>query len=142
GDPHDHRVVERRALPQRRPGLGGDGVVGVEPAQLALSEGRVQLDLVDRGNGAGLGDQGAQVVDGEIGDADGTDPALTLEFLEGAEGVDEAARPGHRPVDQIQIDMVETQSGEAGVEDRKSTRLNSSHVKISYAVFCLKKKTS
>src|SRR5690606_40729175 len=29
-------------------------------------------------------------------------------------------------------------SGPAG--DRKSTRLNSSHVKISYAVFCLKKK--
>src|SRR5690606_40114972 len=26
--------------------------------------------------------------------------------------------------------------------DRKSTRLNSSHVKISYAVFCLKKKTA
>src|SRR5690606_37648055 len=26
------------------------------------------------------------------------------------------------------------------IEDRKSTRLNSSHVKISYAVFCLKKK--
>src|SRR5690606_32630494 len=29
---------------------------------------------------------------------------------------------------------------EAGTPDRKSTRLNSSHVKISYAVFCLKKK--
>src|SRR5690606_41423764 len=28
----------------------------------------------------------------------------------------------------------------AGRRDRKSTRLNSSHVKISYAVFCLKKK--
>src|SRR5438067_7917012 len=27
-------------------------------------------------------------------------------------------------------------------EDRKSTRLNSSHVSISYAVFCLKKKNS
>src|SRR5690554_7640152 len=27
------------------------------------------------------------------------------------------------------------------VLDRKSTRLNSSHVRISYAVFCLKKKT-
>src|SRR5207302_8379591 len=26
------------------------------------------------------------------------------------------------------------------LRDRKSTRLNSSHVKISYAVFCLKKK--
>src|SRR5438874_8854026 len=28
----------------------------------------------------------------------------------------------------------------AGGRDRKSTRLNSSHVEISYAVFCLKKK--
>src|SRR3712207_7179351 len=28
------------------------------------------------------------------------------------------------------------------VVDRKSTRLNSSHANISYAVFCLKKKTS
>src|SRR5947208_12488760 len=28
----------------------------------------------------------------------------------------------------------------AGLEDRKSTRLNSSHQIISYAVFCLKKK--
>src|SRR5258708_28832135 len=28
-----------------------------------------------------------------------------------------------------------------GLEDRKSTRLNSSHQIISYAVFCLKKKT-
>src|SRR5436305_5671090 len=30
----------------------------------------------------------------------------------------------------------------AHVQDRKSTRLNSSHVRTSYAVFCLKKKTS
>src|SRR5437868_4191018 len=29
---------------------------------------------------------------------------------------------------------------ETEIEDRKSTRLNSSHVSISYAVFCLKKK--
>src|SRR2546430_13374499 len=29
---------------------------------------------------------------------------------------------------------------EAAVQDRKSTRLNSSHSQISYAVFCLKKK--
>src|SRR5699024_11360112 len=28
------------------------------------------------------------------------------------------------------------------ITDRKSTRLNSSHVSISYAVFCLKKKTT
>src|SRR5690348_17821520 len=30
---------------------------------------------------------------------------------------------------------------ELGYQDRKSTRLNSSHPSISYAVFCLKKKT-
>src|SRR5258705_6062386 len=29
---------------------------------------------------------------------------------------------------------------ETGLQDRKSTRLNSSHLGISYAVFCLKKK--
>src|SRR3989442_10005909 len=42
-------------------------------------------------------------------------------------------------------DRVRTQDEERGGEsrwrrDRKSTRLNSSHVRISYAVFCLKKK--
>src|SRR5688572_31301586 len=30
--------------------------------------------------------------------------------------------------------------GQRDVQDRKSTRLNSSHSQISYAVFCLKKK--
>src|SRR5690349_23458117 len=37
-------------------------------------------------------------------------------------------------------DLREEETTPAG-EDRKSTRLNSSHVEISYAVFCLKKKT-
>src|SRR5256885_6962064 len=36
-------------------------------------------------------------------------------------------------------DQVNAQFG-SGVADRKSTRLNSSHLVISYAVFCLKKK--
>src|SRR5690606_40679475 len=42
---------------------------------------------------------------------------------------------------RIKFLALEKNSG-AGVarKDRKSTRLNSSHVKISYAVFCLKKK--
>src|SRR5256885_9161506 len=34
-----------------------------------------------------------------------------------------------------------TAGGHIHPEDRKSTRLNSSHLVISYAVFCLKKKT-
>src|SRR3712207_8712210 len=36
--------------------------------------------------------------------------------------------------------LVEGRGDRLGVQDRKSTRLNSSHANISYAVFCLKKK--
>src|SRR6266498_1999751 len=39
-----------------------------------------------------------------------------------------------------QLTRLEVVGGEQRVQDRKSTRLNSSHVRISYAVFCLKKK--
>src|SRR5690625_704861 len=37
-------------------------------------------------------------------------------------------------------DTIGSRYGLSADEDRKSTRLNSSHVAISYAVFCLKKK--
>src|SRR5437588_4050497 len=43
-------------------------------------------------------------------------------------------RQHHRPAPQPVVD----ERGQVG--DRKSTRLNSSHTVISYAVFCLKKK--
>src|SRR2546422_6241721 len=43
----------------------------------------------------------------------------------------------------VAIDLTDGASISAGCEqDRKSTRLNSSHGYISYAVFCLKKKSS
>ena len=38
------------------------------------------------------------------------------------------------------IQVTNIHSGANEIEDRKSTRLNSSHGYISYAVFCLKKK--
>src|SRR2546430_12788844 len=37
-------------------------------------------------------------------------------------------------------EVVKESDGAAAAQDRKSTRLNSSHSQISYAVFCLKKK--
>src|SRR5438067_7834844 len=46
------------------------------------------------------------------------------------------ARRQSRQITRLQHEL----TGEACGEDRKSTRLNSSHVSISYAVFCLKKK--
>src|SRR3712207_7165937 len=55
------------------------------------------------------------------------DNALLLEVLAGPDGLD-PRQYHHGPVPSYR-------------EDRKSTRLNSSHANISYAVFCLKKKT-
>src|SRR5256884_2423637 len=43
---------------------------------------------------------------------------------------------------QISKRWAKGEDGETKTEDRKSTRLNSSHGYISYAVFCLKKKTT
>src|SRR5690554_7110508 len=37
-------------------------------------------------------------------------------------------------------DLISELKSDSKIKDRKSTRLNSSHVRISYAVFCLKKK--
>src|SRR5690606_42077664 len=68
----------------------------------------------------------------------GRDPSLSLgpvrafgrAGMEGAPPLPGGAGPGVGPGPQPL----------APAGDRKSTRLNSSHVKISYAVFCLKKK--
>src|SRR3989454_8720193 len=50
-----------------------------------------------------------------------------------------AARRGARP--SSAVDRLSARAhGDEPHEDRKSTRLNSSHLVISYAVFCLKKK--
>src|SRR5204863_8327381 len=46
-----------------------------------------------------------------------------------------AGASAHHPVDRLEELVLLNR-----LEDRKSTRLNSSHVEISYAVFCLKKK--
>src|SRR5436309_7510358 len=43
-------------------------------------------------------------------------------------------------LDRRHFDGLAVDDQRIALRDRKSTRLNSSHVKISYAVFCLKKK--
>src|SRR5690625_5388575 len=46
------------------------------------------------------------------------------------------SRGSHRSINPFDSEFIVSL-----ITDRKSTRLNSSHVAISYAVFCLKKKT-
>src|SRR2546430_10244001 len=68
----------------------------------------------------------------ELGEADGD------------EALDERAQrrqPHRRELDRSRTPRRHHARG-GRVEDRKSTRLNSSHSQISYAVFCLKKKTT
>src|SRR2546426_8248747 len=52
------------------------------------------------------------------------------------------ARPLARRTVAVQLDAVAVRVAQVDglAQDRKSTRLNSSHLVISYAVFCLKKK--
>src|SRR5438445_9760662 len=60
-------------------------------------------------------------------------------------GVDVAAQVFRRHVPECRVELRvkdgdRVNAGTAMGRDRKSTRLNSSHANISYAVFCLKKK--
>src|SRR5438874_7328718 len=56
----------------------------------------------------------------------------TREVNVGRKGTDDSAGGDHADRGRQRVHL--------GGVDRKSTRLNSSHVEISYAVFCLKKK--
>src|SRR2546427_5407434 len=106
--------------------LNRSGVFAVLPAE----NGQHALELLDGQQvDAILTDLQMPVMDG-----------LTLlgHLLQRGAGLPVAVMTGHR----ITADLRERlqQYGIAATLDRKSTRLNSSHSQISYAVFCLKKK--
>src|SRR3712207_8744488 len=68
--------------------------------------------------------------------------AARLHGLGRALGLASGRRPGNRRAAE-RVDRAAGRRRRAGLaveRDRKSTRLNSSHANISYAVFCLKKK--
>src|SRR5437868_12795291 len=75
----------------------------------------------------------------ESGDAE----AAREELQHGVQCAEAGLRLAHAAAhpygEAILLGILGSLRGLAG-EDRKSTRLNSSHVSISYAVFCLKKK--
>src|SRR5690606_41214317 len=94
----------------------------------------------------------AVAADAELGQAEDRG-ALGTGLLDRAEDARLVAAPverglvenGGRQLDELHVPASECTRDAGRVEadeDRKSTRLNSSHVKISYAVFCLKKKTT
>src|SRR5690625_6861309 len=61
--------------------------------------------------------------------------------MESSDQISEETRNSYRELQQLMDELDDPELRRAMEElDRKSTRLNSSHVAISYAVFCLKKK--
>src|SRR3712207_7635836 len=70
----------------------------------------------------------------EVGDGEGRGVGADAEGGHEHHRGDEAARAAQRARGVAQV------LPQDGPVDRKSTRLNSSHANISYAVFCLKKK--
>src|SRR3712207_7681877 len=54
--------------------------------------------------------------------------------------IDEVAEEAGGVGEDPDVGGERAEDGHAAEQDRKSTRLNSSHANISYAVFCLKKK--
>src|SRR3712207_8285087 len=66
------------------------------------------------------------------GAPDSEEPASVVEVVSGSGGHESGSASGHGPE--------QPEASASQEEDRKSTRLNSSHANISYAVFCLKKK--
>src|SRR6266508_6013478 len=89
-----------------------------------LSAGRIRPSL------GGIGEGVVEGVEGVVG------RDRELEAISDASVLDRDGQPVlARVPEQEDVDAVAVAGG-----DRKSTRLNSSHVAISYAVFCLKKK--
>src|SRR5206468_4946357 len=67
---------------------------------------------------------------------------VSASLFDAVNGIDGRLQPIHVEADAPRYASERAAAVQAArSEDRKSTRLNSSHDQISYAVFCLKKKT-
>src|SRR5690625_4803207 len=130
-------------------GASGDGASGEAPANTdpifdkIVDETSAEVDAIFNGDShqtyaysaPGPDDHERPVV--QTGDNGGLLGSITLEYGE-ADGWS-LAEDGLELIPTADADL-EACAGDPVFEDRKSTRLNSSHVAISYAVFCLKKK--
>src|SRR5438876_9185821 len=125
--------------------MGGDNAPGetVRGAIEAAREYGVEVVLVGK----------PEVVEGELAKGDTSGLRLPIEPAGSVIPMDEHAPStawrrqadsslsvGLRMLAEGRVDAVVSAGNTGAVVDRNSTRLNSSHPSISYAVFCLKKK--
>src|SRR5690554_2918436 len=140
------------------PQLQAVAAVGVAAAdRLLFVPGRPAAQVFDaarEGTGKGFELEGTVLIEGGtrieaieshnvIGRLPGSDPELADEHVVHTAHLDHVGIIAMQDGDAIHIGALDNALGVAimlEAADRKSTRLNSSHVRISYAVFCLKKK--
>ncbi len=109
GDLDDRGVVEHRALRERAPGLGDDPELARARGAARLLEVGVQLDLVDRRRLARLRDHPPQCSGWKFETPIARDQALVAELDERPPGLHVAVVRRHRPVDQVEVEVVELQ---------------------------------
>src|SRR5215471_18766677 len=116
-------VSADEAMAMVHAGLGY--LAAADPAAMAAGEQARLLRGLEQGDAIGTAARAAVLGAFTAGQGHAADAAYTARaWLIHHTGVTRGAAAGHV----------------AWARDRKSTRLNSSHVEISYAVFCLKKK--
>src|SRR5256886_10215788 len=146
------RVTESAAMGAGRWVGRGDKIAADQAAVDAM---RAMLDSVSMDGlvviGEGEKDEAPMLYNGEsVGDGTGPQVDVAVDPLEGtrltalgqpnAIAVIAVAERGTMFFPGAAFYMQKIAVGPESIEDRKSTRLNSSHSQISYAVFCLKKK--
>src|SRR5690625_5932353 len=109
-----------------------DFMEGEEPLVFGISDGHTSHILHNAQDHKRIGDHDTGPNTGGMG-AYSPAPLVTDELIEEIR---------QSIVDPTITGMQVEESAYTGILDRKSTRLNSSHVAISYAVFCFKKKSN
>src|SRR5699024_6160869 len=115
---------------------GGSGVDPQRPGTTGVVVVGVDREVVDASTGAGKETHSAE-------DPGQPPHVLVLQVTGRRPLVDaygQGVGSGTQKRSDVELARQSTAGGKAQFGDRKSTRLNSSHVSISYAVFCLKKK--
>src|SRR5699024_7308464 len=100
----------------------------------------------DSESAAAASSAGGATANASLDSASASKPLASAAPSESSDADEPSAAPDPASADSAQAgrDSVASSSRDGlplSTRDRKSTRLNSSHVSISYAVFCLKKKT-
>src|SRR5207247_3776610 len=118
------------------------GAAGQERGEAVALEAHAPGAVVDGSSGRRAGERAAGRPRREQHQGDAVRPRAEREAADSRVHGDDGNVPGREVPQQRAVARGGARCAAVGEGDRKSTRLNSSHEWISYAVFCLKKKTS